>query len=342
MKIHLHSVYRAQHPARPGGFYDTLHELARRDVAGRHSLVDSPAEADVVFITEAQAHLDDWRFSTLRASEVVRKWKHKALVYCDLDHPAQLLPGLYPSVPRRWRDPMRQLSFCYLGVPTNFANDPIFEETPADLLFSFAGQLRNHPSRQALAGLNDSAGEIVDTSGQYIFRLPAEQRVLLQERYRQQVARSKFVLCPRGVGCSSYRLFETLAAGRVPVIISDQWVEPPGPDWSRCAVRVPEKQVRDLPRILREREAEAPSLMEEARAVHRRFYASDVLFNHLADCCEQIHATRASRRGRYWFRASIPRVCNYVAGLRSSTRKRVASAIRALIGRVDRAAIKVT
>src|SRR2546423_4170060 len=35
---------------------------------------------------------------------------------------------------------------------------------------------------------------------------------------------SKFILCSRGVGTSSVRLFDTMRMGRVPVILSDQWL----------------------------------------------------------------------------------------------------------------------
>ena len=58
-----------------------------------------------------------------------------------------------------------------------------------------------------------------------------------RRRFAETMFRSKFVLCPRGHGTSSIRLFETLAAGRVPVVISDDWVAPKGPTWDACSVR---------------------------------------------------------------------------------------------------------
>jgi hypothetical protein len=61
------------------------------------------------------------------------------------------------------------------------------------------------------------------------------------------IAWSKFVLCPRGYACSRWRLFETMMAGRVPVIISDQWVPPEGPAWERFSVRVSQKHVAQPP-----------------------------------------------------------------------------------------------
>ena len=40
------------------------------------------------------------------------------------------------------------------------------------------------------------------------------------------IRRTRFVLCPRGQGVSSIRLFEVMKSGRVPVIISDAFVPP--------------------------------------------------------------------------------------------------------------------
>ena len=56
-----------------------------------------------------------------------------------------------------------------------------------------------------------------------------------RHRFREVLEASKFVLCPRGQGTSSIRLYETLASGRVPVIIADDWVARRGPDRDRCS-----------------------------------------------------------------------------------------------------------
>jgi len=65
---------------------------------------------------------------------------------------------------------------------------------------------------------------------------------------------AKFSLCPRGNGAASYRLQESLALGRAPVIISDDWVPVSDLDWNRFAIFVREKDISDLPAVLRERE----------------------------------------------------------------------------------------
>ena len=78
---------------------------------------------------------------------------------------------------------------------------------------------------------------------------PGESRA----RYVGSIKDSAFVLCPRGGGTSTFRLFETMMLGRVPVILSDQWVPRVGPDWESFSLRVMERDVSKVPRLLESR-----------------------------------------------------------------------------------------
>jgi hypothetical protein len=44
---------------------------------------------------------------------------------------------------------------------------------------------------------------------------------LSREAFFQKVAASKFVLCPRGMGIESYRMWDTLALGAIPIVIRE-------------------------------------------------------------------------------------------------------------------------
>ena len=101
--------------------------------------------------------------------------------------------------------------------------------------------------------------------------------------YQEVLMRSRFVLCPRGRGTSSMRLYETLAAGRVPVIISDEWVAPRGPEWEACSLRWPEGRIEGLIEALEEREQDWPAMSAVARREHAEYFAGDVAFHRLLD-----------------------------------------------------------
>jgi hypothetical protein len=74
-----------------------------------------------------------------------------------------------------------------------------------------------------------------------------------KEDYANTMRKCRFNLCPRGnvLGGAGPRLYETMQAARVPVIISDSITLPEGVDWSSCAVRVRERDISQIPHILR-------------------------------------------------------------------------------------------
>ena len=139
--------------------------------------------------------------------------------------------------------------------------------TPAepDLLFSYLGRL-GHPVREAIVQLRHPRALIEDTSRLSFFGAATEEVSAQKRRYADVLRRSKFVLCPVGSGASSFRLFETMAAGSVPVIVSDSWVPPLGPKWEDFSVIVPERKLRDIPAILEIRERDFTSMAKAARA----------------------------------------------------------------------------
>ena len=56
------------------------------------------------------------------------------------------------------------------------------------------------------------------------------------------IERSVFSLCPRGSSPSSVRFWESLSAGTIPVLISDEWALPEW-DWDNTIVQIPESEI---------------------------------------------------------------------------------------------------
>lgn len=85
----------------------------------------------------------------------------------------------------------------------------------------------------------------------------ASQKATL--RYNQVLSDSVFSLCPAGAGPNSIRLWESMAVGSIPVILSDSLVLPAIPDeessgnpaWEDAVLRHPENDLISLPTRLR-------------------------------------------------------------------------------------------
>lgn len=74
----------------------------------------------------------------------------------------------------------------------------------------------------------------------------------LIEEYTNHMMRNTYILCPRGAENYSYRFYETLSYGRVPVLIDTDVVLPPGINWKELAVIVPYDQISNLKKFIEE------------------------------------------------------------------------------------------
>lgn len=193
-------------------------------------------------------------------------------------------------MPRRWANPFRQRAVAYRTIWNPFVNEyaerRAWRETK--WLFSFTGQA-NVPVRKALLGLQGTRAKVTDSTPLRIYNSPPKQQLEAAQRaYADEILESKFVLCPRGKGTSSFRLFETMALGRVPVILSDQWVAPRGPDWASFSLRVRERDAGRVPEIIEAAEPRWEQMAAAARAAWEEWFAPDILFHRMVEACLDI------------------------------------------------------
>lgn len=95
--------------------------------------------------------------------------------------------------------------------------------------------------------------------------------------YLDNVFASDYVLCARGAGNFSYRLFETLSCGRVPVLIDTDGALPydDAVDWKRYVVWCGEDELATLPdRVRAHWEARTPAEFQALQRECRAFWAA--------------------------------------------------------------------
>lgn len=210
-----------------------------------------------------------------------KAYPEKSLAIDFFDNARPVIPGIYVGLGGGLAASSVYRGGFYLRVADNARLDNVKQDTSlCDTLFSFVGNVSNHPSlRGAIMRLRHPRSILLDRS--------TGQRDDDHE-YIRTIHRSKFVLAPRGLGPSSWRLFETMRAGRVPVVISDTWVPPYGIDWEGVAVRVAEKDVSQIPERLEWLEPRAEAMGRLARQAYVANFSSLGAFDWVASQALQI------------------------------------------------------
>jgi hypothetical protein len=298
-KFFLRSVAEAQESPPAGELFplEFLRACAVRDRHRVHQLVTDPAEADVVLFVESHRGIasGDY-FERVRADPVYRRHRRRCLIHSGVDLPIALVPGIFPSIERRWYSRARTRPGPYLAERNPFLVWKGWDDIDGtSWLGSFVGCAAGKPARERMMGLRDPRILVQDTTVEFVGTIRAHDQARherLKREYIEVARRSKFLLCPRGTGSSSIRLFEAMELGRAPVIVGDAWIEPPGPAWERFSIRVAERDLASIPAVLREAEKDAERMGAAAREEWERWYSEDHLFHTICETCADLLTAR--------------------------------------------------
>lgn len=265
-------------------------------------LVSDAESADLILFVEYHPWHDPYFFDVLH-HPLRRRHPDKCVLYTDADRIIPLMPTLGPSI-ERWQY-HAGLCRAFPYVTREYRNDAVQPQAlPADAerryLFSFAGASDTHPVRGRILALRVPDAHLIDTGAQRAWELQGEAKRRYESAYVEGCRDSAFVLCPRGVGPSSYRLYEAMQLGRAPVVISDAWVPHAGPDWGSFCIRVRERDVERIAEILRPRAGEARAMGERARREWERWAAPEVALSRMVEAAADLVA--APRR---WFHPAL-------------------------------------
>ncbi len=275
------------------GAYERFVESAALDKFGIHTLTHDPEEADLIIFADVAGQ--GLFAETIRHHKYTKKFREKCFVFDPGDFSLPFLPGLYASLDRKHYNPTRTRTGYYLRRAENPYLD--FHESIENprYLGSFRGSFSSHPLRLQLALLPKDRFLVEDTTAlcEAMKNWSAEdQRDEFYSRYVESIRESAFVLCPRGLGRGSIRLFEAMQLGRAPVILSDDWIYPARVDWDACSISIPEKDLLRIPEILEWYQNRAVELGMRARQEWEKYYAPDVCFHWLVEDCYELLTLR--------------------------------------------------
>lgn len=121
---------------------------------------------------------------------------------------------------------------------------------------SFQGTLSTYNIREKIPDVfsNSSLKCYLKTNNIYFYDNDKKTKSNLMFDYYDSIINSKFVLCPRGFGLSSHRLYEVLAAGRIPIIISDDLILPLDKylNWNKFSIKIPECDLYQLDKYIKD------------------------------------------------------------------------------------------
>ena len=104
------------------------------------------------------------------------------------------------------------------------------------------------------------------------------------ELFLDCAAKSKFLLCPRGYGLNSFRLYESFQIGCVPVIITDNpylpWTDEI--NWNDFSILITEKDIPNIKNILENiGDEHYQKLLKNGQLLYFDYFSMDGLYNNI-------------------------------------------------------------
>jgi hypothetical protein len=204
-----------------------------------------PDVSDVIVIQEKNSFKNFNYVHDLLKDPLVSKHASRIFTLNEDDCATGLLKGLYTSLPK-----FRYQSSLHRAVPyMQFPNEIVFQDQvdiKPEYLASWRGNIKSNPIRIKLLNSLECASDVVMQKTDSWLNHAENEKA----EYVRLIKDARFSLCPSGWAPVSFRIYESMALGRCPVILADNFVPPAGPDWSKFALFYPENKVTSLYRFL--------------------------------------------------------------------------------------------
>jgi hypothetical protein len=256
---------------------DLFCRQSAKDFTKRYGWTDEMASADLIVVLEPNSFKTQEYQGVLRSIAAVEKYPARVFTINYDDAPLAFLPGIYAAMPgKRFEAGFTVAGGYLLNSPNHFVREAIeWPKVDPTYLFTFRGALSS-PVRQKMQRNLSVIFPDARTARFTVIKAWFNHIEVEKREYVLEILRSKFVLCPRGQGTASHRLFEVMELGRVPVIIADDWVQPVGPRWEEFSIRIREADLKSIPAVLSKREPEFGVMAQKARENWERFYAPEI------------------------------------------------------------------
>jgi glycosyltransferase involved in cell wall biosynthesis len=149
-----------------------------------------------------------------------------------------------------------------------------------DILCSFVGSINPGSLREEMYNILKDDKEIYLSPQKWVHSV---DKVRFEE-FVDITNRSKFTICPRGYGAQSFRLYETIQLGSIPVIIYDKCWFPFDNiiDWNKFCVLVHESEIRDIKsKINTISDSDRLQMQERGKEVYSNYFTLESVCNNI-------------------------------------------------------------
>ena len=173
-----------------------------------------------------------------------------------------------------------------IPLPLTYENSLLFDSlrnTPKTIFCSFMGSF-THPCRRESCNLLRNKPDIVLQTNEWTNVITEAN----QKKYIELMSRSIFSLAPRGYGKSSFRMYEALNLGSIPVYIYD---EPWLPytellDWKKMAVLIHVKDISTIYETLKNITEQEIKDMLDYYDHHKHLFIYDGMCEYILQKCD--------------------------------------------------------
>jgi hypothetical protein len=287
MNVHLYRSVRDSTVWSKHALYDTHRwwlDVAKYSI---EHCITSLSAADMVIVTDTE-------LGKIVYGDSYKKMLRKSLrgkvfvVYDQSDVPIINLKGLYTSLASYQTVNRYVAQVPYVSTYTKIQVQTENWHQTRNVLWAFSGGcgqpgFMGYKVRQNILAISDEEAIVRDTTFDSMWSMNGDATMLRrrnQSLMKHELEKAVFCICPCGAGVSSFRMYEAMRSGCIPVIVSDHWVPSLPIDWNQFSIRIREDQVHEIPRLLREKSKHASQLRENLRAVVETYLADQVIFDY--------------------------------------------------------------
>lgn len=262
--------------------------------------LDCEIETADALVIQMDCSYKNFRFiERLKSDPIFKKYAHKIFSINIDDYGTGLVKGLYTCLPKRRFNPKVHAVVPYFSLNNELILQKESKSNP-EYLATWRGNTKSNGLRNKIVNLfsNDEDFDLHKTNSW--FNHSADEK----QTYKNSLLNAKFSLCPAGWAAVTFRIYESMALGKCPVIIADEFVPPPGPDWASFSIIISEKKIKNLKKELEKKESSFEQLGEKAYQAWEDFFAPEKMYEYfsrqLIELIETSRPTTVEAEFRRW------------------------------------------